>query len=157
LVESGGIGAKMPFSEYRSPVADLLQELGKGHLPWIEAVSVSLEPVLVTVLARKDTGSAWPTDRIGTEVRLEQGSFTSNPIYVRSTVDFRTVNRDGLSCVVIGKDEDDVGFGLTQPMPDAKHENTKRETENLHDLQDEDFERLINTFRTSLLIFVFGS
>ncbi len=101
----------------------------------------------MTVLARKDTGSAWPTDRIGTEVRLEQGSFTGNPIYVRSTVDFRTVSRDGLSCVVIGKDEDDVGFGLTQSMPETKHENTKRETENLHDLQDEDFERLINPFR----------
>ena len=49
--------------------------------------------------------------------------------------------------MVIGKDEDDVGFDLTQSMPDAKHENTKRETENLHDIQDEDFERLINPFR----------
>jgi hypothetical protein len=147
----------MPFSEYRSPVADLLQELGKGHLLGIEAVPVTLESVLVAVLPRQDTGPTWSADRIGTEVRLEQGSFSGNPIYVRSTVDFRTVSRDGLSCVIIGKDEDDVGFGLTQPMPDAKHENTKRETEELHDLQDEDFERLINTFRTSLLIFVFGS
>ena len=65
----------MPFPKDCSLVADVLQELGEGHLLGIETVAIALESVLVTVLASKNTGSAWSADRIGTEVRLEEGSF----------------------------------------------------------------------------------
>lgn len=37
---------------------------------------------------RKDTGPAWPADRIGAEVRFEESSFLGNPVDVRSMIDF---------------------------------------------------------------------
>ena len=108
LIESGRVCAQVPFSEYCSPVADLLQEFGEGHLLGVEPVSVSLEAILVAVLPRKNASSARPADRIGAKVSFEDGSFPGNPVNIRSLVDFRTVSRDGLGGMIVREDEYDV-------------------------------------------------
>ena len=110
----------MPFSEYSSPVADLLQELGEGHLPGVETVTVSFEAVFVAVLARKNTGPAWPADRIGAEVSFEDGAFPGNPVNIRGLVDFRPVSRDGLGGMIVREDEYDVGLFGSQYKGECK-------------------------------------
>ena len=120
LIESGRVGAQVPFSEYGSPVADFLQELGECHLLGVEPVSVSLEAILVAVLPRKNASPAWSADRIGAEVSFEDGSFPGNPVNIRGLVDFRTVSRDRLGGMIVREDEYDVGLFGSQDEGECK-------------------------------------
>ncbi len=126
LIESGWVGSQVPFSENRSPIADLLQELGKSHLPGVETVAVSLEAVLVAVLARQDAGPAWPANGVGAEVRLKEGSLLGNPVDVRGLVDLGSISRDGLGRMIVREDEHDVGLGRLKGRAKEKQSQDRK-------------------------------
>ena len=112
MVEPGRAGNKVPFADDGGFVAICLQYLRQGLLRAVETFRPVLhETVLVTMLTRKDGGTARTGNGVAAVVILENRSFVSDTVDIRSRSDLADgmpVNAHCLTGMVVAHDENDV-------------------------------------------------
>ena len=62
------------------------------------------------MLSGQNSVAAGRTDGIGTEIILKKCTFSGEPVDIRGCVDLRSIRADGLEGMVIGKNEQYIGF-----------------------------------------------
>ena len=116
MVESGGVGAgpvtEMPLADHGGLPTARLQFRWEGPQLIVEWCVQCGHTVDVVVRAGQDRGSARSTNRVCAKGGIESHAFGGESVEVRGRVYATAVCRNGVSCVVIAHDENDVwSFG----------------------------------------------
>lgn len=133
VVESGRVGLQMPFADESCLVACALEHLWKGGLSAVKVVSIAAESVDVAVLAGEDTCAGGTADGVGTEGIDESGAFVGDPVNIRRLIDLGAVGANGLECVIVTEDENDVGLFLCCHRRGRQQQGQKEEKGALHE------------------------
>jgi hypothetical protein len=134
-VEARGVGAEVPLANHASVVAALLQMLRHVVPRAIEAIE-HRHAVEMRILPGEQRGATGRADGIGDKRILEPHAFPGEAVNVGCLVHLRTVSRDGVLRVVVGKDEEDVGSWLSSECGrsnDAGRGQYCKEEELFHD------------------------
>ena len=77
----------MPLADHCCLVADLTQQLWKGLLVSVKPVSISHEPVQVTVFTSEDDGTTGSADGVRTETVLKEHAVSGQTVDIRCRID----------------------------------------------------------------------
>ncbi len=114
VVETGramfGTLAEVPLAENGGLVACGLQQLGVSGKAIIERGGERGGPIDVVIGAGQDCGAAGGADGVGTETIVKPDTAVGDAVEVGRFIDAAAIAAHGVRRVVIGHDEDDVGW-----------------------------------------------
>lgn len=110
VVEAGGVGLEVPFADEGGLVTGLLEAFGEGDLGAVEGLLVGALAVGVAVESGEEGGARGGADGVSAEEVAHEHAFCGEAVDVGCGVSGGAVGGDGLSGVVVGEDEDDVGW-----------------------------------------------
>ena len=105
----------MTFAINGGLVSDLLEKLGKDLLVPVKGVPVVHEAILVAVLAAHDYSATGSANGVGAEAFLKKHALACQLIDIWGGVyglKPTIIGANGVWCMVIGKDEEDVWAGF---------------------------------------------
>src|SRR5207245_1043032 len=104
IIEPGRVAGEMPFADHAGVIASLLEHLGNGGLPPIEAVEDG-HAVDMAVFAGENGGATWSADGIDAEAIKEPHSLVGEAVKVGRLVDLAPITTHGVGGVVVRHDE----------------------------------------------------
>ncbi len=116
VVESLGVGSKVPLPNHGRVIAGILHPMGHGGACRVNVVEDGY-PVAMAVLPCEERCPARRADRIDGVAAVQTQTLSTKAVQVRGLVDPASIGPYGLGCMVIRHDEQDVRTGWSGGLP----------------------------------------